>query len=60
MAALAWGLFLLGLLSWMIARERGVRPIPEIAKHLFVALTVILIAEFIGEWIPALLVPTDR
>jgi len=58
-AALAWGLFLLGLLSWMIARQRGVRPIPEVAKHLFVALIVIVVAEFIGEWIPVLL-PGDR
>jgi len=59
-AALAWGLLLMGLLSWMIAAQRGVRPIREIAKHLFVALVVVLIAAFIGEWIPALLVPTDR
>ena len=58
-AALAWGLFLLGLLSWIIARQRGVRAIPEVAKHLFVALVVIVIAEFIGEWIPTLL-PSDR
>jgi len=58
-AALAWGLLLLGLLSWMIARQRGVRPIPEIAKHLFVALVVVAAAEFIGEWIP-LLLPADR
>jgi len=54
-ASLAWGLFLLGLLSWMIATQRGVRPIPEVAKHLFVALVVIVVAELIGEWIPALL-----
>jgi len=58
-AALAWGLFLLGLLSWMIARQRGVRPVPEVTKHLLVALVVILVAGFIGEWIPTLL-PTDR
>ena len=54
-AVLAWGLFLLGLLSWMIARQRGVRPIPEVAKHLLVALVVVVVAELIGEWIPALL-----
>jgi VIT1/CCC1 family predicted Fe2+/Mn2+ transporter len=59
-AALAWGLFLLGLLSWMIARQRGVRPIPEIAKHLAVAVVVIFVAQLIGEWIPGLLVSTDR
>jgi hypothetical protein len=32
-----------------------VRPIPEVAKHLLVALVVVVVAEFIGEWIPALL-----
>jgi VIT1/CCC1 family predicted Fe2+/Mn2+ transporter len=58
-AALAWGLFLLGLLSWMIARQRGVRPVPEVAKHLFVALVVIAVAELIGEWIPTVL-PADH
>ena len=59
-AALAWGLLLLGLLSWVIARQRRVRPIPEIAKHLAVAAFVIFVAEAIGEWIPALLVSPGR
>jgi hypothetical protein len=35
-----------------------VRPIPEVAKHLLVAVVVIIVAGFIGEWIPALL-PID-
>jgi vacuolar iron transporter family protein len=60
LAALAWGLLLLGLLSWIIARQRRVRPIPEIAKHLAVAALVIFVAEAIGEWIPALLVSPGR
>lgn len=60
LAALAWGLLLLGLLSWIIARQRRVRPIPEIAKHLAVAAIVIFVAEAIGEWIPVLLVSPGR
>ena len=50
-AALTWGTLLLAALSWVLARERQVRALPEVAKHLVVAALVILISRLIGGWI---------
>src|SRR5579885_2057263 len=33
LAALPWGFFLLGILTWRIARARGVSLVRELAKH---------------------------
>ena len=52
-AVLAWGMVLLGTLTYFVARDRGVAPIPEIAKHLAVAIVVILASRAIGTWILA-------
>ncbi len=50
-AALIFGTILLGVLSYIIARERQVRATTEVLKHLVVAFTVILFSEGIGYWI---------
>ena len=47
-AAVVWGLFLLSGLSYLLAKARGVRPLPEIIKHDSVAVAVILISKGIG------------
>ena len=52
-AALAWGMVLLGTLTYFVARHRGVAPLPEIAKHLAVAVVVIVVSRAIGTWILA-------
>ena len=52
-AALAWGMALLGTLTYFVARDRGVAPLPEVAKHLAVALVVIVVSRAIGSWILA-------
>ena len=49
--ALAWGFFLLAGLSYVVARARAVRPLPEIGKHLGVAILVIAASRLIGSWI---------
>ena len=51
--SVVWGLSLLAALSWMIARQRRVRVLPEVVKHLLVAVTVIFLSKLLGEWIPA-------
>lgn len=50
-AALLWGCLLLSVISYVLARERGVGPVGEIAKHLGVALAVIIASRIIGTWI---------
>jgi vacuolar iron transporter family protein len=52
-AALAWGMVLLGMLTFFVARHRGVAPLPEVAKHLAVAIVVIVVSRAIGTWIMA-------
>ena len=49
--ALAWGFLLLAGLSYIVARARDVQPVPEIGKHLGVAILVIAASRVIGSWI---------
>jgi hypothetical protein len=48
---LVWGFLLLTGLSYALAMERGVSPMPEIGKHLGVAVLVIAASRVIGAWI---------
>jgi VIT1/CCC1 family predicted Fe2+/Mn2+ transporter len=52
-AAVVWGMTLLGTLTYFVARARGVAPIPEVAKHIGVAIVVIVVSRAIGTWILA-------
>jgi VIT1/CCC1 family predicted Fe2+/Mn2+ transporter len=49
--ALAWGVLLLTGISYILARARGVSPVPEVSKHLGVAVLVIAASRLIGSWI---------
>ena len=46
-----WGLFLLGLFSFIIAKEQNSPPWKIISEHIAIALIVITAAHFVGEWI---------
>ncbi|GAG72706.1 unnamed protein product [marine sediment metagenome] len=46
-----WGLFILGIFSFIIAREQKRRPWKVIAEHLIIALVVIIITYYVGDWI---------
>lgn len=50
-AALVWGTLLLGVLSYMLGKERGVNPNIEVVKHLFIAYLIIFASKGIGYWI---------
>ncbi len=49
--ALAWGFLLLGFLSYVLARARGVSSVSEVGKHFAVAVVVIAVSRMIGLWI---------
>jgi hypothetical protein len=53
LAALVWGMVLLGTLTYFVAKHRGVPPLREVAKHLAVAIVVIAASRAIGAWILA-------
>jgi VIT1/CCC1 family predicted Fe2+/Mn2+ transporter len=54
--ALVWGLLLLGTLTYLVARSRGVAPLPEVSKHLAIAIVVVFVSRVIGDWMPAHLI----
>ncbi len=50
-AGIMWGIALLSVMSYMLARGRSVSVFVEIAKHLGIAAIVIMASEGIGQWI---------
>ncbi len=52
--SLLWGMSLLATLSYLVARERKVKPIPEVAKHLLAASAVVIASTLIPPWISEL------
>ncbi len=46
-----WGLFVLSLLSYVIAKEQNKSKIKAILEHLGIAIVVIVITYYVGEWI---------
>lgn len=48
---IVWGMSLLAALTFLVARERKVGVLLEIAKHLLVAAAVIIVSKAIGHWI---------
>jgi hypothetical protein len=49
--AIAWGIVLLVMMTYLVARERKVKPVPEVAKHLLVASVVVLASNMTGYWV---------
>ena len=49
--SIIWGLFILCVLSFILAKEQGEKSWKVIAEHLIIALTVIIITHYIGDWI---------
>ncbi|OYT27547.1 MAG: hypothetical protein B6U97_01240 [Candidatus Altiarchaeales archaeon ex4484_96] len=49
--SLFWGMSLLALFSYLIAREMGVHPGGVILEHLGIALVVVALTNYVGEWI---------
>jgi len=46
-----WGLFLLAVFSFIIAREQNENPLKVISEHIIIALLVITITHLIGDWV---------
>lgn len=49
--SVAWGLSLLTVLSFFIARAQAVAPWKVIGEHLFIALSVVAITHAVGDWV---------
>ena len=53
--AMIWGMLLLAIMTYLVARERNVKPILEVIKHLLVASAVVLASNVTGHWIGSVL-----
>lgn len=53
--SIVWGLLLLAVLTYLVARERKVKTLPEILKHMVVAFVVITVSMTTGHWIRVVL-----
>jgi VIT1/CCC1 family predicted Fe2+/Mn2+ transporter len=51
--SIIWGLSVLAIISFSIAKEQKSKSWKVIAEHLIIALTVIAIAHYVGHWIRA-------
>jgi VIT1/CCC1 family predicted Fe2+/Mn2+ transporter len=49
-----YGLALLSLFSFYLAKGQGERPLKVIAEHLMIAVVVVLLTHYVGEWIGSL------
>jgi len=49
--SIIWGLSLLGIFSFYIAREQKTSPWKAVAEHLVLAAIVIIITHYVGDWI---------
>ncbi|MFC1656460.1 hypothetical protein ACFL14_00625 [Patescibacteria group bacterium] len=48
---IVWGITILNLLSFYIAKERKIDPFKVILEHLFIAVAVIIATYLVGNWI---------
>ncbi len=48
---IAWGLSMLAILSYLLAKKQGKHPKKVLAEHLLIALVVITATHFVGHWI---------
>ena len=50
LVAVAWGLVVITLLSYYLARAQRHAVLPVVAEHLGIAIVVVIVAHFIGVW----------
>lgn len=48
--SLVWGLSILTVLSYVIARSQGERPWKIVGEHVLIAVVVIVITHWVGDW----------
>jgi VIT1/CCC1 family predicted Fe2+/Mn2+ transporter len=51
MVSVVWGLSMLAIFSFYIAKDQREKPWKVIGEHLLIAMVVIIITHYVGEWI---------
>ena len=52
-ASVVWGLLVIVVLSFFIARSQGESPVSIIAEHVGIAVLVLVLSHYIGVWVAA-------
>ena len=52
--SLVWGLSILTILSYFMARSQGERPWKIIGEHVLIAVVVIAVTHWVGDWVSTL------
>lgn len=53
LVSIAWGLFVIALLSYFLAKSQQNAVMPVVLEHLGIAIAVIVISHYIGVWVHA-------
>jgi VIT1/CCC1 family predicted Fe2+/Mn2+ transporter len=51
MVSIGWGLLIIAVLSWFLARSQQNAVLPVVLEHLGIAIAVIIISHYIGVWV---------
>ncbi len=51
--SVVWGLLVLGVVNFRMAKEQKEPPAKVVFEHLFIALVVIAVTHYLGEWVAA-------
>jgi len=51
LSSVCWGIFLLSILSYAIAKKRGLSPYQAMLEHIGIATVVIMVSHFLGEYL---------
>ena len=51
MVSVIWGLCVLSVLNFIIAAEQKISPWKVVAEHLAIAVLVIIVTHFVGDWV---------
>jgi len=54
--SIAWGLALISLFSFYIARKQNKKPFKVVTEHLIISIIVIIITYFIGKWVSTIFI----
>lgn len=49
--SIAWGLSLIAIFSFYIAKKENINPFRAVTEHLVIAILVIIITHYIGDWV---------
>ena len=52
--SILWGLFLIGVLSFYIAKQQSKKPQKVILEHLLITIFVIIVTHYLGDWVGSL------